>query len=172
MNVAEIESGAVTTNVQLLTPGAHGAPNPAKTDPASGLAPIVNVVPTSTRRVHVALPCKSARLQVVLDPSCTCPAPSPVRLTVTATCARVKLADTEREVLIVRVHGSAPGQSPPSPPNVAPSAGVPLTETTRPISTNCEQVALFCPSVSVHAFAPFTSTDPAPAPESDSVSVT
>jgi hypothetical protein len=117
-NIAETLCAAFIVTVQPPVP-LHAPPQPAKLDPAAGVAVKVTCVPAPKLALHV--------VPQLIPPGELVTMPLPVSLTVSvkegATVCE-KVAETFWVVFIVTVQPWAPLQAPPQPVKLQPAAGV------------------------------------------------
>ena len=125
---------ALTVTVQVPVP--EQAPlQPAKDEPAAGVAVRVTAVPGVTDCEQVAPQLMPAGLLV------TVPVPVPLLVTVSVTGSRLKVAVTEVAALTVTAQVPVPEQAPLQPAKEEPAAGVAVRVTVVPAVTDSEQVA-------------------------------
>jgi hypothetical protein len=136
-NVAVTATFEFIGTVQLPRP-AHGDPvQPAKTDPADGVAVMVTDVPESNAAEHVAPQLMPAGA-LVAEPD-----PAPARVTERLNWGvggGPKFATTARFAFRVTVQEPVPAQAPLQPVNAEPAAGVAARVTTVPALNDVEQL--------------------------------
>jgi hypothetical protein len=130
LKLAVTELAAFTVTEQAAVP--EQAPDqPAKTEPAAGVAVNCTAVPPEKLAVHAG---PQLIPEGVLE---TLPAPLPARETVSGNVctARLKVAVTESLLLalIVTVQAPVPEQAPPQPAKTDPAAGVAVSFTEVPV---------------------------------------
>jgi hypothetical protein len=135
-NVAVTVVALVAVTVHVPVPEQPPPDQPAKTDPAAGVAVRTTALPDGNVAEHVAPHVMPAGALV------TWPLPSPARTTVTATGAGANVAATVVALARVKGHAPVPEQPPPDHPvKTEPAAGVAVKVTLVPAMNTAEQVA-------------------------------
>ena len=130
--VAVTEVAALTVTVQAPVP--EQAPlQPAKEEPAAGVAVRVMGVPKGTACEQVA--------PQVMPPPVTVPTPAPLLVTDRVIGCSLKVAVTEVAALTVTAQAPVPEQAPLQPVKDEPAAGEAVRVMGVPEGTACEQVA-------------------------------
>jgi hypothetical protein len=113
----------------------HAPPQPAKLEPAAGVAVSVTVAPLSNEAEHVEPHSIPAGLLT------TVPEPDPLFVTESVGRCPGKEALTDLSASIVTVQTPVPEQAPPQPAKVEPGLGVALNVTVVPLEKKAEHVA-------------------------------
>ena len=131
--VAVTEVAALTVTAQVPVP--EQAPlQPAKVEPAAGVAVRVTAVPGVSTCEQVAPQEMPAGALV------TVPVPVPLFVTDSVMGTSVNVAVTEVAALTVTLHAPVPEQAPLQPAKVEPASGVAVRVTAEPGVSACEQV--------------------------------
>ena len=134
-NLALTDVGAVTVTEQVPVPE-QAPPQPAKKEPAAGVAVRVRTEPGVTDCEHVAPQLMPAGVLV------TVPVPVPFLATESVTGpVRLNIAVTDVAALTVTTHVPVPEQAPLQPAKKEPAAGVAVSVRAVPGATVCEHVA-------------------------------
>src|SRR6185436_8235767 len=161
LKVAVTEVVALTVTAQVPVPE-HAPLQPAKEEPAAGVAVRVIAVPGVSDCEQVAPQLIPAGLLL------TAPVPVPVLVTENVTGTRANVAVTEVAALTVTAQLPVPEHAPLQPANDEPAAGVAVRVIAVPGVSDCEQVA---PQV-MPAGLLVTVPDPAPLLVTESVTGT
>jgi hypothetical protein len=136
VNVAVTELAALTVTTQAAVPAQPPPLQPAKAEPAAGVAVSVTAVPLVKPCEQVAPQARPAGALLTVP----VPVPDFVTPSVKDDCKNV--AVTVAAALIVTVHVPVPVQPPPLQPlNVDPAAGVAVNVTAVPLANPVEHVA-------------------------------
>jgi len=169
-NLALTDVGAVTVTEQVPVPE-QAPPQPAKKEPAAGVAVRVRAVPGVTVCEHVAPQLMPAGALVIV------PVPVPFLATESVTGpVRLNVAVTDVAAFTVTAHVPVPEQAPPQPAKKEPAAGVAVRVRTVPGVTDCEHVApQLMPAgvlVTVPVPVPFLATESVTGPVRLNIAVT